>query len=115
MDVALADNKGWMQTTAETVYLNGMVERQRYDEVLHTSAPSPPREPAAGAPKGAGASSLPLEEPVHRDKITLSDVMGHALVQPFRHATSLGKPTRNPSYLPSSVFARTLVDLLTPD
>ena len=40
--------------------------------------------------------------------------MGHALVQPFRHATSLGKPTRNPAYLPSSVFARTLVDLLTP-
>ena len=114
-DVALPDKKGWMQTTAETVYLNALVERQRYDEVLHTSAPSPPREPAAGAPIGAGASSLPPEEPVHRDKITLSDVMGHALVQPFRHATSLGKPTRNPSYLPSSVFARTLVDLLTPD
>lgn len=40
--------------------------------------------------------------------------MGHPLVQPFRHATSLGKPTRNPSYLPSSVFARAVVDLLTP-
>ncbi len=52
---------------------------------------------------------------MHRNKITLNDVMGHALVQPFRHATSLGRPTRNPSYLPSSVFARTLVDLLTPD
>jgi hypothetical protein len=44
----------------------------------------------------------------------LADVMGHPLVQPFRHATSLGKPTRNPSYLPSSVFARSIVDLLTP-
>ena len=31
--------------------------------------------------------------------------MGHPLIQPFRHATSLGKPTRNPSYLPSSVFS----------
>jgi hypothetical protein len=51
---------------------------------------------------------------VHRDKITVSDVMGHASVQPFRHATSLGKPTRNPSYLASSVFTRTLVDRLTP-
>ena len=40
--------------------------------------------------------------------------MGHPLVQPFRHSTSLGKPTRNPSYLPSSVFSRTIVDLLTP-
>jgi hypothetical protein len=52
--------------------------------------------------------------PTSFDKISVSDVMGHALVQPFRHASSLGKPTRNPSYLPSSVFARTLVDLLTP-
>jgi hypothetical protein len=112
-EVAMPDKKGWMQG-AETVYLNGMVERRRYDEVLHASVPSPPREPAA-APTGAAATSLPSDEPMHRDKITLSDVMGHALVQPFRHATSLGKPTRNPSYLPSSVFARTLVDLLTPD
>lgn len=51
---------------------------------------------------------------MHRDTITLSDVMGHPLVQPFRHATSLGKATRNPSYLPSSVFSRSVVDLLTP-
>ena len=51
---------------------------------------------------------------MHRDKLTLADVMGHSVVQPFRHATSLGKPTRSPSYLPSSVFSRTLVDLLTP-
>lgn len=54
------------------------------------------------------------QQSVHRDKITLSDVMGHPLVQPLRHATSLGKPTRNPSYLPSSVFARTLIDVLAP-
>ena len=40
--------------------------------------------------------------------------MGHALVQPFRHSASLGRPTRNPPYLPSSVFACTVVDLLTP-
>ena len=67
VDVASPDKKGWMQTTAETVYLNGMVERQRYDEGLHTSAPSQPREPAAAALTGAGASSLPPEEPIHRE------------------------------------------------
>ncbi len=112
--VAMPDKKGWMQSTAETVYLNPMVERQRYEELLHASVTTPPHEPAAAAPRGAGTTSLTPEQTVHRDKITVSDVMGHALVQPFRHATSLGKPTRNPSYLPSSVFTRTLVDLLTP-
>jgi len=49
-----------------------------------------------------------------RTAISVDDVMGHALVQPFRHSTSLGRPTRNPSYLPSEVFAGSLVDLLTP-
>ena len=112
--VAMPDTKGSMRSTAETVYLNPMVERQRYEELLHASVPTPPHEPAAAAPPGAGTTSLTPEQTVHRDKITVSDVMGHALVQPFRHAISLGKPTRNPSYLPSSVFTRTLVDLLTP-
>jgi hypothetical protein len=114
-DVAMPDRKGWMQSTAGTVYLNGMVEKQGYDEVLHAHVPTLPNEPAAAAPTGPGATSPLPGQSMHRNKITLSDVMGHALVQPFRHATSLGKPTRNPSYLPSSVFARTLVDLLTPD
>lgn len=49
-----------------------------------------------------------------RTAITVDDVMGHAMVQPYRHSTSLGKPTRNPSYLPASVFSGALVDLLTP-
>ena len=114
-ELAVAEKKkGWAQNTAETVYLNSMVERQRYGEMLQAPVPTPPHEPATAVPAGAGSTALPPEQPVHRDKITLSDVMGHALVQPFRHATSLGKPTRNPSYLPSSVFSRTLVDLLTP-
>jgi hypothetical protein len=67
------------------------------------------RKPAAGE----ATTTLPAE-PMHRDNLTLADVMGHSVVQPFRYATSLGKPTRSPSYLPSSVFSRTLVDLLTP-
>ena len=72
--------------------------------------PPGPVKAAAGGP----ATSLADRQPTRRDKITLGDVMGHPLIQPFRHATSLGKPTRNPSYLPSSVFSRTLLDLLTP-
>ena len=85
----------------------------RYDAMLHAPVPTSPREPAKTAP-GEVETALPAEWPIHRDTITLSDVMAHPLVQPSRHATSLGKPTRNPSYLPSSVFARTVVDLLTP-
>jgi hypothetical protein len=103
-----------MQSTTETVYLNRMAEKQRYDAMLHATVPAPPDESTVGVPTGAPTPGQPPERPVHRDEITLSDVMGHALVQPFRHATSLGKPTRNPSYLPSSVFAGTVIDLLTP-
>jgi len=88
-----------------------MIERQRYDAMLHAPVPTPPHAPAKAAPGEAG-TALPAEGPMHRDTITLSDVMGHPLVQPFRHATSLGKATRNPSYLPSSVFSRSVVDLL---
>ena len=113
-ELTVAEKQGWMQSTAETVYLNSMVEHQRYDEMLHAPLPTPPHEPAIAVPTGAGSTAPPREQALHRDAITLADVMGHALVQPFRHATSLGKPTRNPSYLPSSVFSRTLVDLLTP-
>jgi hypothetical protein len=109
-DVAAAQHMGWMECTAQGVLL----ENQRYDQMLHAPVPTPPREPVAAVPPAAPSTTPPPEQPMHRDKITLSDVMGHPLVQPFRHATSLGKPTRNPSYLPSSVFALTLVDLLTP-
>ena len=101
-----------MPATAPTLLLNGMVEHRRYDAMLHAPVPEPPGEPATAVPSEAGVG-LATEQPLHRDKMTLADVMGHPLVQPFRHATSLGKPTRNPSYLPSSVFSRTIVDLLT--
>jgi hypothetical protein len=101
-----------MQNTAQTAVRNGMVENQRYDAMLRAPVPTPPRESAKTA-AGEATTTLPAE-PMHRDKLTLADVMGHSVVQPFRHATSLGKPTRSPSYLPSSVFSRTLVDLLTP-
>ena len=114
-DVAAADEQRLqrMPNTAQTALLNGMVEKQRYDAMLHATVPTPPDELAKTAPGETGITT-PAEQRAHRDRITLSDVMGHPLVQPFRHATSLGKPTRNPSYLPSSVFALTLVDLLTP-
>jgi hypothetical protein len=108
-DVAMSE-RGWMQSTAGAVY----VENRRYDDMLKAPVPTPPQEPAVAVPPGPHSTALAPDQPMHRDKITLSDVMGHPLVQPFRHATSLGKPTRNPSYLPSSVFALTLVDLLTP-
>jgi hypothetical protein len=113
-DMAVAERRGWerIQNTAQTAVRNGMVENQRYDAMLRAPVPTPPRESAKTAADEA-TTTLPAE-PMYRDKITLADVMGHPLVQPFRHATSLGKPTRNPSYLPSSVFSRTLVDLLTP-
>ena len=114
-DLAVADRNRMqrMPATAQTAVLNGMIEKQRYDAMLHAPVPTPPRQPATAAP-GEPGTALPVEWPMHRDTITLSDVMGHPLVQPFRHATSLGKATRNPSYLPSSVFSQTVVDLLTP-
>jgi hypothetical protein len=100
-----------MQDNVRNVVRDGSYERQRYDLILTAaSLPTTPQEPARIT---AGAGVRP-DQPPHRKEITVGDVMGHALVQPFRHATSLGKPTRNPSYLPSSVFARTVVDLLTP-
>jgi hypothetical protein len=111
VDVMAADKARLQQmpTTAQTILLNPMLEKQRYDARLKAPVPMPPH-----ASVSAGDDAATYEQPVLRDNITLADVMGHPLVQPFRHATSLGKPTRNPSYLPSSVFARTMVDLLTP-
>ena len=47
--------------------------------------------------------------------VYVNAVMGHPLVQPLRYADSLGKPKRNPAYLPSDVFSRTIVELLTPE
>ena len=114
-DLPVAESTGWdrMQNTAQTVLLNGRVESQRYDAMLQAEAGTPLPEPVKAA-AGEPATTLADRQPPRRDKITLGDVMGHPLIQPFRHATSLGKPTRNPSYLPSSVFSRTLLDLLTP-
>jgi hypothetical protein len=111
VDVMAADKARLQQmpTTAQTILLNPVLEKQRYDARLKAPVPTPPH-----ASVSAGDDAATYEQPVLRDNITLADVMGHPLVQPFRHATSLGKPTRNPSYLPSSVFARTMVDLLTP-
>jgi hypothetical protein len=95
-ELAVAEKKGWMQKHRRTVYLNSMVEHQRYDEMLHALIPTPPYDPTTAVPTSAGSTTPPPEQPMHRDRITLADVTGHALVQPFRHATSLGKPTRNP-------------------
>ncbi len=75
---------------------NSMNERDRYSKAL---------------------SATPLgrtDQMAAMTKITVEDVMGHGLVQPFKHATSLGKARRNPSYLPAPVFAKVLVDLLSP-
>jgi hypothetical protein len=101
---------GRMQDNVRDALRDGSYEQQRYELMLAAPIPTAPQEPAK-IPAGAGVTP---HQPPHRKAITVGDVMGHALVQPFRHATSLGKPTRNPAYLPSSVFARTLVDLLTP-
>jgi hypothetical protein len=96
---AVAGKTAWdrMQDTIQNAYRDGKEERERYNETLQVTRPTPP-------PQGS----------IHREKITVEDVMGHALVQPFKHSASLGRPTRNPAYLPSNVFARALIDLLTP-
>ena len=101
---------GRMQDNVRDALRDGSYEQRRYELMLTAPIPTAPQE-SAKIPAGARVTP---DQPPHRKEITVGDVMGHALVQPFRHATSLGKPTRNPAYLPSSVFARTLVDLLTP-
>jgi hypothetical protein len=45
----------------------------------------------------------------------VTQVMGHALVAPFKQSRAKGGRTRNPAYLPARTFATTLVDLLVPD
>jgi hypothetical protein len=115
-DVDVENKRRWerMQKDAPDLLVNGMLERRRYQTMLHAETPTAPGDSAASATGSTGTTLYPVEQPKHRNKLTLRDVMGHPLVQPFRHATSLGKPTRNPSYLPSGVFARALIDLLTP-
>ena len=58
-ELAVAEKKtGWMQNTAETVYLNSMVERQRYGQMLHAPVPTPPHQPATAVQAGAGSTAL---------------------------------------------------------
>jgi hypothetical protein len=80
---------------AENAFAGVGSERKRYQEALTADSSGNGR---------ANASA-----------ILLADVMGHPLVLPFKHTTPAGKPTRNPPYLPASVFAKVLVDLVTPD
>jgi hypothetical protein len=70
-----------MPATARTLLLNGMVEHRRYDAMLHAPVPEPPGEPATAVPSEAGVG-LATEQPLHRDKITLADVMGHPWCSP---------------------------------
>ena len=83
-------------------------ERKQYSSALGADAAAPADRAAPGQEAGAPAPGG------LRTKITVEDVMGHGLVQPFKHATPLGKATRNPAYLPAPVFAQVLVHLLTP-
>ena len=83
----------WSHSTVHPV-ANTTAEISRYGSAL-----TAPLTPSGVPPRAA---------------ITVDDVMGHAMVQPYRHSTALGRPTRNPSYLPSAVFSAALVDLLTP-
>jgi hypothetical protein len=45
-----------MPTTAQTVLLNGMIEKQRYAAMLHAPVPTPLRAPAKAAPEEAGTA-----------------------------------------------------------
>jgi hypothetical protein len=65
-------------------------------------------EVALAAGTGAPAPAAPPPAPT----VTVAAIMGHGLVQPFKQTTATGRLTRNPSYLPSGVFSRVLVDLL---
>ena len=60
-DVAEADRNRMqrMPTTAQTALLNGMIERQRYDAMLHAPVPTPPHAPAKAAPGEAGPRCRP--------------------------------------------------------
>jgi hypothetical protein len=95
-----AHTQGWMAKKVSQASSTTAAELKQYDSALraNTRTERPEVQPAA-------ANSI---------RVDVNAVMGHPLVQPFRHADSLGKPRRNPAYLPSDVFARTVVDLLTP-
>jgi hypothetical protein len=84
VDVVAADRSRWeqMPKAAQTVLVNGMVESQRYKAMLEAEVPAPPDEGADTVP-GEAPSTTPEEQPAHRHKITLDDVMSHPLVQPF--------------------------------
>ena len=71
------------RTLPQTVYLNGMVEKQRYDAMLHAPSPHAATRASEDGEQAKRTTALPPDQPMHRDKITLSDVMGHPLVQPF--------------------------------
>jgi hypothetical protein len=50
MEAADRNRMQRMPTTAQTVLLNSMIEKQRYAAMLHAPVPTPPREPAKAAP-----------------------------------------------------------------
>ncbi len=86
--------QGRLKASVGEIRANRAEELQRYDATLQATRP--------------GARTTP------QAAISITDIMGHALVQPLRHASALGKPTRNPAYLPAGVFSATLLDLLVP-
>jgi hypothetical protein len=88
--VTTVDESAVKRATERQLWRNMTSESSQYRSAL-----------GAGMSSGTGA-------------IDASAVMGHALVQPFKHTTSLGKAVRNPAYLPAPVFARVVMDLLTP-
>ena len=47
--------------------------------------------------------------------ITVESIMAHPMVMPYKQSTPTGRVTRNPSYLPSGIFADVVVDLLMQD
>ena len=94
--------QGWVAKKVSKASATTAAELSQYDSALRANTT---RSQPAAAPVA--------EQPAIT--VDVNAVMGHPLVQPLRSADSLGKPKRNPAYLPSDVFARTLVDLLTPE
>ena len=96
-----AHTQGWVAQKVSEASATTAAELRQYDSALraNTRTDQPATQPAADQPAIT---------------VDVNAVMGHPLVQPLRYADSLGKPRRNPAYLPSDVFARTVVDLLTP-
>ena len=93
--------QGWAAKKVSEASATTAAELTQYDSALRANTRiQPAAKPAADRPAIT---------------VDVNAVMGHPLVQPLRYADSLGKPRRNPAYLPSDVFARTVVDLLTPE